>query len=99
MVARSCLTFCSIRGMMDIGGKAYPVNPSHRKENASSRHTAGSRVFVQYLRSWALSTDANRSTECSENHGMTWGWRVHSEGRTRPRDRKSAINIVLAGDV
>ena len=53
MVARSCLTLYRIRGMREIGGKAYPLNPSHRNEKASIRHTAESRAFVQYLRSWA----------------------------------------------
>ena len=48
-VARSCLTFCRIRGMGR--GKNVPYLPPNRE--GSIRHAAGSRACAQYLWSWA----------------------------------------------
>ena len=50
-VARSCLTFCRIRGMGR--GKNVPREYLPPNREGSIRHAAGSRACAQYLWSWA----------------------------------------------
>ena len=85
-------------GRIEKGGKANNGRPDHRKESATTFQAWKTLQRAENLGNCKLRVDAKRSI--SGRGTITWqnlwkqtnkGFRVHSDGRNFPLDRKSAI--------